>query len=188
MIEYGVRRPEVTSGTAATPLTYVTSVRRYDFDAGHLVSIPRGRYDGMLSGGCCAGGTARTNTTPLSSWSKRSTAATTRARPTPVTVWRTASTASSYHPELARDPSLNDGKGTLDFVRYAINLAERSNFWIASQRDLYQRMERLRGPRLPGERRRQRSHGRPTDAAAHRAHDRGQRQPFGSVLDRARRS
>jgi hypothetical protein len=30
--------------------------------------------------------------------------------------------------------------GTLDYVRYAINLAERSNFWIATQRDLYQRM------------------------------------------------
>jgi hypothetical protein len=45
-----------------------------------------------------------------------------------------------YHPELARDPSVNDGKGALDYLRYAINLAERSNFWIASQRDLYQRM------------------------------------------------
>jgi len=45
-----------------------------------------------------------------------------------------------YHPEIARDPSLNDGKGTLDWVRYAINLAERNDFWIATQRDLYQRM------------------------------------------------
>ena len=45
-----------------------------------------------------------------------------------------------YHPELARDPSANDGKGTQDYVRYAINLAERKNFWIASQRELYQRM------------------------------------------------
>jgi hypothetical protein len=45
-----------------------------------------------------------------------------------------------YHPELARDPSVNDGRGTLDYLRYAINLAERSNFWIATQRDLYQRM------------------------------------------------
>lgn len=31
-----------------------------------------------------------------------------------------------YHPELARDPSVNDGKGSLDYVRYCINLAERS--------------------------------------------------------------
>jgi hypothetical protein len=45
-----------------------------------------------------------------------------------------------YHPELSRDPSLNDGKGTLDYVRYCINLAERSNYWIATQAELYQRM------------------------------------------------
>jgi len=45
-----------------------------------------------------------------------------------------------YHPELARDPSINGGKGSLDYVRYCINLAERSNYWIATQRDLYQRM------------------------------------------------
>ena len=31
-----------------------------------------------------------------------------------------------YHPELARDPSVNNGRGTLDYVRYAINLAERT--------------------------------------------------------------
>jgi hypothetical protein len=45
-----------------------------------------------------------------------------------------------YHPELARDPSVNAGKGTLDYVRYCINLAERSNYWIATQAELYQRM------------------------------------------------
>ncbi|MGK2952383.1 MAG: hypothetical protein ACSLEZ_08370 [Thiobacillus sp.] len=45
-----------------------------------------------------------------------------------------------YHPELSRDPSLNDGKGTLDYVRYCINLAERKNYWIATQAELYQRM------------------------------------------------
>jgi hypothetical protein len=45
-----------------------------------------------------------------------------------------------YHPELARDPSVNQGKGSLDYVRYCINLAERSNFWIATQAELYQRM------------------------------------------------
>ncbi len=45
-----------------------------------------------------------------------------------------------YHPELARDPSVNHGKGTLDYVRYCINLAERSNYWIATQAELYQRM------------------------------------------------
>ncbi|RYF76996.1 MAG: hypothetical protein EOO22_00290 [Comamonadaceae bacterium] len=45
-----------------------------------------------------------------------------------------------YHPELSRDPSLNDGKGTLDYVRYCINLAERLNYWIGTQAELYQRM------------------------------------------------
>jgi hypothetical protein len=50
-----------------------------------------------------------------------------------------------YHPELARDPSLNGGKGTLDYVRYCINLAERSNYWIATQAELYQRMADYEG-------------------------------------------
>lgn len=50
-----------------------------------------------------------------------------------------------YHPELARDPSVNDGKGTLDYVRYCINLAERSNYWIATQAELYQRMADYNG-------------------------------------------
>ncbi|HMA08188.1 MAG TPA: hypothetical protein VKP68_10005, partial [Ramlibacter sp.] len=45
-----------------------------------------------------------------------------------------------YHPELARDPSVNDGRGTLDYLRYCINLAERNEFWIATQKELYQRM------------------------------------------------
>ncbi len=45
-----------------------------------------------------------------------------------------------YHPELARDPSLNNGKGTLDWLRYCINLAQRQNFWIVTQQALYQRM------------------------------------------------
>ena len=50
-----------------------------------------------------------------------------------------------YHPELARDPSVNQGKGALDYVRYCINLAERSNFWIATQAELYQRMADYEG-------------------------------------------
>ncbi len=45
-----------------------------------------------------------------------------------------------YHPELARDPSVNEGRGTLDYVRYCINLAERKRYWIATQAELYQRM------------------------------------------------
>jgi hypothetical protein len=45
-----------------------------------------------------------------------------------------------YHPELARDPSVNNGRGTLDYVRYCINLAERKHYWIAGQAELYRRM------------------------------------------------
>jgi hypothetical protein len=45
-----------------------------------------------------------------------------------------------YHPELARDPSVNEGRGALDYVRYCINLAERKHYWIANQAELYQRM------------------------------------------------
>lgn len=45
-----------------------------------------------------------------------------------------------YHPELARDPSVNNGRGTQDYVRYCINLAERKHYWIATQAELYQRM------------------------------------------------
>ncbi|MCA1647118.1 MAG: hypothetical protein LC797_17210, partial [Chloroflexi bacterium] len=45
-----------------------------------------------------------------------------------------------YHPELANDPAQNAGRGTLPYLRYAIILAERRNLWIASQRELYQRM------------------------------------------------
>ena len=45
-----------------------------------------------------------------------------------------------YHPELARDPSVNQGRGALDYVRYCINLAERKHYWIANQAELYQRM------------------------------------------------
>ena len=73
-----------------------------------------------------------------------------------------------YHPELARDPSVNDGKGTLDYVRYCINLAERSNYWIATQARALPAHGRLRGPGLRGARRRPRGHDRairPTGAS-----------------------
>ncbi len=46
-----------------------------------------------------------------------------------------------FHPQFAGDPSENNGQGTLGYVRYAINLAERKNYWIASQRDLYQQLQ-----------------------------------------------
>lgn len=45
-----------------------------------------------------------------------------------------------YHPEFALDPARNEGQGTLGYLLYAINLAERLNLWIANERQLYQRM------------------------------------------------
>jgi hypothetical protein len=45
-----------------------------------------------------------------------------------------------YHPEHAHNPAQNGGRGSLGYLRYAINLAERRNFWIANQRQLYERM------------------------------------------------
>jgi hypothetical protein len=90
-----------------------------------------------------------------------------------------------YHPELARDPSVNDGKGALDYLRYAINLAERSNFWIASQRDLYQRMADYEELVF-----RMRAGGKEVTVTNPTARDISgmvveQRHPFGSVWDGA---
>ena len=45
-----------------------------------------------------------------------------------------------YHPLFASDPSVNQGKGTLDYLIYAVSQAERLNLWIASQQMLYERM------------------------------------------------
>jgi hypothetical protein len=88
-----------------------------------------------------------------------------------------------YHPELARDPSVNNGKGSLDYVRYCINLAERSNYWIATQAELYQRMADYEGLSLQI-----RAEGR--EVTASNTTDRRitsmiieQRLPFGSVWD-----
>ena len=72
-----------------------------------------------------------------------------------------------YHPELARDPSVNEGKGALDYLRYTINLAERNNFWIANQRELYQRMADYEEIRLPGPGWRSRGDSDKPDRKAH---------------------
>jgi hypothetical protein len=45
-----------------------------------------------------------------------------------------------YHPLFARDPAVNHGRGTLDYLIYAVSQAERRNLWIANQRMLYERM------------------------------------------------
>jgi hypothetical protein len=141
MIEYGVRDPTVMVGgtIGEKPLTYVTDVRRTIATSGiwfpfrPVVTTTkewrklRGwdrthEYDAAyeLVETIFAGRSAR--------------------RPGVEDKLENGVYSFQYHPELARDPSVNNGKGTLDYVRYCINLAERSNYWIATQAELYQRM------------------------------------------------
>jgi hypothetical protein len=141
MIEYGVRNPAVMVGgqIGGKPLTYVTDVRRTIATPGiwflfHPVITTQEEWR------------------PLRGWDR--THEYDAAYELVETIFGGHSArlpgvddhlengvySFQYHPELARDPSVNDGKGTLDYLRHAINLAERSNFWIATQRDLYQRM------------------------------------------------
>jgi hypothetical protein len=141
MIEYGVRDPSVMVGgtIGEKPLTYVTDVRRTIATSGiwfpfrPVVTTDkewrklRGwdrthEYDAAyeLVETIFAGRNAR--------------------RPGLDDRLENGVYSFQYHPELARDPSVNDGKGTLDYVRYCINLAERSNYWIATQAELYRRM------------------------------------------------
>ena len=46
-----------------------------------------------------------------------------------------------YHPLFTVDPSYNNGRGTFDWMCYGIRRAERLNFWQATQREIYQRMQ-----------------------------------------------
>jgi hypothetical protein len=141
MIEYGVRNPDVMVGgqIGGRPLTYVTDVRRTIATPG--IWFP---FHPVV--------TTDAEWRPLRGWDR--THEYDAAYELVETIYGGHSArlrdvddhlengvySFQYHPELARDPSLNNGHGTLDYVRYAINLAERSRFWIASQRDLYQRM------------------------------------------------
>ncbi|HEY7436796.1 MAG TPA: hypothetical protein VIE41_16770 [Methylomirabilota bacterium] len=141
MIEYGVRNPAVMVGgqIGGKPLTYVTDVRRTIATPG--IWFP---FHPVV--------TTDVEWRPLRGWDR--THEFDAAYELVETIFGGHSArlpgvddhlengvySFQYHPELARDPSVNDGKGTLDYLRYAINLAERSNFWIATQRDLYQRM------------------------------------------------
>jgi len=139
MVEYGVRDPQVMSGISGRPLTYVTDARRTIATPG--IWFP---FHPVV--------TTSAEWRPLRGWDRTHEF---DAAPELVeTIYGGHSARVSgvddhlengvysfqYHPELARDPSLNNGLGTLDYVRYAINLAERRRLWIASQRDLYQRM------------------------------------------------
>ena len=141
MIEYGVRNPAVMVGgqIGGKPLTYVTDVRRTIATPG--IWFP---FHPVV--------TTDTEWRPLRGWDR--THEFDAAYELVETIFDGHSArvpgvddhlengvySFQYHPELARDPSVNDGKGTLDYLRHAINLAERSNLWIATQRDLYQRM------------------------------------------------
>ncbi|HEX5502532.1 MAG TPA: hypothetical protein VFW96_07900 [Thermomicrobiales bacterium] len=45
-----------------------------------------------------------------------------------------------YHPQHATDPALNDGRGSLPWVRYLGARAERRNLWLANKRMVYARL------------------------------------------------
>lgn len=45
-----------------------------------------------------------------------------------------------YEVQLARDPGQNAGRGHLPWLRYAIARAERHNFWLATKRAVYERL------------------------------------------------
>ena len=146
MIEYGVRNPNVMVGgtIGGKPLTYVTDVRRTIATSGiwfpfHPVVTTDKEWRKLR-------GWDRTHEydaayelveTIFGGHSARHRGVDDRLE--------NGVYSFQYHPELARDPSVNDGKGTLDYVRYCINLAERSNFWIATQAELYQRMADYEG-------------------------------------------
>ncbi len=141
MIEYGVRNPSVMVGGSigGRPLTYVTDVRRTIATPG--IWFP---FHPVV--------TTDAEWRPLRGWDRTHEFDAAYELVETIFGGHSARVAGvddhlengvysfQYHPELALDPSLNDGKGTLDYLRYAINLAERSNFWIATQRELYQRM------------------------------------------------
>jgi len=141
MIEYGVRNANVMVGGSigGRPLTYVTDVRRTIATPG--IWFP---FHPVV--------TTDTEWRPLRGWDRTHEFDAAYELVETIFGGHSARLAGmddhlengvysfQYHPELALDPSLNDGKGTLDYLRYAINLAERSNFWIATQRELYQRM------------------------------------------------
>ena len=141
MIEYGVRNPKVMVGglIGGKPLTYVTDVRRTIATPG--IWFP---FHPVV--------TTDAEWRPLRGWDRTHEYDAAYELVETIFAGHSARVAGvddhlengvysfQYHPELARDPSVNNGLGTLDYLRYAINLAERSNLWIATQRELYQRM------------------------------------------------
>ena len=45
-----------------------------------------------------------------------------------------------YHPQHALSPALNDGQGSLPWVRYLCAVAERHGLWVANKRMVYERL------------------------------------------------
>src|SRR5437762_5634670 len=141
MIEYGARNPTVMVGgqIGGRPLTYATDVRRTIATPG--IWFP---FHPVV--------TTDAEWRPLRGWDRTHEYDAAYELVETIFGGHSARVAGvddhlengvysfQYHPELARDPSLNNGLGTLDYVRYAINLAERRNYWIATQAELYQRM------------------------------------------------
>jgi hypothetical protein len=141
MIEYGVRDPNVMVGGAigGKPLTYVTDVRRTIASSG--IWFPFRPVVTTDKEWRKLRGWDRTHEYDAAYELVETIFAGHSARHRDVDDRLENGVYSfQYHPELARDPSLNGGKGTLDYVRYCINLAERSNYWIATQAELYRRM------------------------------------------------
>lgn len=146
MIEYGVRNPDVMVGgtIGGKPLTYVTDVRRTIATSGiwfpfHPVVTTDREWRALR-------GWDRTHEYDAAYELVEAIFGGHSARLKGVDDHLENGVYSfQYHPELARDPSVNRGKGALDYVRYCINLAERSNFWIATQAELYQRMADYEG-------------------------------------------
>ena len=141
MIEYGVRDPNVMVGgtIGGKPLTYVTDVRRTIATSG--IWFPFRPVVTTTKEWRTLRGWDRTHEYDAAyELVETIFAGRNSRRPGAGDRLENGVYSFQYHPELARDPSVNGGKGTLDYVRYCINLAERSNYWIATQAELYQRM------------------------------------------------
>lgn len=63
----------------------------------------------------------------------------------PATQLPDAAVQFQYHPLFAQDPAYNDGRGTFDWLCYAITQAESLGLWLASQKMLYERLRDYEG-------------------------------------------
>lgn len=146
MIEYGVRNPDVMAGgtIGGKLLTYVTDVRRTIATSG--IWFP---FHPVV--------TTDRDLRPLRGWDRTHEYDAAYELVEAIFGGHSARTPGiddhlengvysfQYHPEPARDPSVNNGKGAFDYLRYCNNLAERSHFWIATQTELHQRMADYEG-------------------------------------------